>query len=80
MNLDELYDLGTYLVDGYSDRNILFGKIDDMFNLDWPMPDGMPDWVLKTVTTDPRDTILTTVRTFATVRPRFKVMPILPGQ
>jgi hypothetical protein len=40
----------------------------------------MPDWVMKVVSTDPSDTILTTVRTFATVEPRFKIMPMLPNE
>lgn len=80
MNLDELYGLGQGLVDSYADRNTLFSHIDDLFYKRWDMPPGMPDWVLKVVSTDPADAVTTTVRTFATVRPRFKVMPMLPDE
>jgi len=75
-DLQELYDLAQGLVDSYSDRDILFSEIDRMFRLDWSMPDGMPDWVMKSVTTDPRDIVTTVVRTFATIKPRFKIMPM----
>jgi hypothetical protein len=80
MNLDELYDLGTGLVDSYADRNTLYSAIDEIFSLSWDFPGGMPEWVLKTISTDPRDAVMTTARTFATVRPRFKVMPMVPNE
>src|SRR5687767_7986065 len=80
MNLDELYDLGTGLIDSYADRNTLYSNIDEIFRLNWDFPAGMPDWVMKTVSTDPRDAVMTTTRTFATVRPRFKIMPMLPDE
>ncbi len=78
--LDELYEMAQGLVDGYADRNTLFANIDAMFYKQWNMPAGMPDWVLKVVSTDPADAIITTVRTFATVRPRFKVMPMMSNE
>jgi hypothetical protein len=37
----------------------------------------VPDWVMKNVSNDPGDAVTTTVRTFATVKPRFKIMPML---
>jgi hypothetical protein len=80
MNLDELYDLGQGLIDSYVDRNALFQNIDRMFRKEWDFPPGTPDWVLKVVSTDPADAITTTVRTFATVRPRFKILPMLPNE
>jgi hypothetical protein len=78
--LDELYEMAQGLVDSYSDRNTLFQHIDNMFYKQWTMPAGMPDWVLKVVSTDPADAIVTTVRTFATVRPRFKIMPMMANE
>lgn len=80
MKLDDLYVLAEGLVDTYSARNELYRNIDKMFYKDWDFPPGLPDWVLKVVSTDPADTILTTVRTFATVKPRFKIMPMLPDE
>ena len=78
--IEDLYDLAEGLYDFYQPRNLLFRNIDSMFNKNWDFPDGMPDWVLKVVSTDPADAILTTVRTFATVKPRFKIMPMLPNE
>lgn len=75
-NLDEYIDTAQSFIDQYSVRNALFQKIDDMFYMNWDFPDGMPDWVLKVVSTDPHDAVQTTVRTFASVKPRFKVMPV----
>jgi hypothetical protein len=80
MNLDELYGIAQGFIDTYTDRNTLYSHIDDMFYKRWSFPAGMPDWVLPVVSTDPADTILTTVRTFATVKPRFKVMPMLANE
>ena len=79
-NLDEYFDIAQGFIDLYSDRNTLFQKIDDMYYMDWIFPAGMPDWVLKVVSTDPHDAVQTTVRTFASVKPRFKVMPMLPNE
>jgi hypothetical protein len=79
-DLEDLYYLAQGLMDFYADRNKLFLNIDKMMRREWNMPKGMPDWVMKVVSTDPSDTILTTVRTFATVEPRFKVMPMLPDE
>lgn len=80
MELDELYILSQTWIDSYKDRNTLFQQIDSMFNLEWSFPSGVPDWVLKSVSTSPRDSVVTTVRTFATVTPQFKVMPMLPDE
>jgi hypothetical protein len=79
-SLDDLYDLAQGLYDSYSDRNALFQHMDEMFYSRWDMPVGMPDWVLKVVSTDPHDAVQTTVRTFATLKPRFKVCPMLPNE
>lgn len=80
MNLDDYISLAEGLYDTYAERNSLYQHIDSMFYKQWDFPAGMPDWVMKVVSTDPADAILTTVRTFATVKPRFKVMPMLPNQ
>lgn len=77
--LDELQELATGLIDYYSDRNVLFSHMDDLFYSRWEKPEGLPEWVLKVVSTDPHDAVLTAVRTFATLEPRFKIMPMLPN-
>ena len=79
-NLDTYFDLAEGLIAVYNDRNDLFGNIDKMFYMDWSKPAGLPDWVLKVVSTDPHDAVLTTIRTFATLRPRFKILPMLPNE
>jgi hypothetical protein len=79
-NLDEYYILAQGFIDTYAERNTLFQNIDNMYNMNWTMPEGVPDWVLKVVSTDPHDAVQTTVRTFATLRPRFKIMPMLPNE
>ena len=79
-NLDSYIDTAQGLIDLYSDRNVLYENIDKMYYMDWDFPAGMPDWVLKVVSTDPHDAVQTTVRTFASVKPRFKVMPMLPNE
>lgn len=78
--LDEYYELAQGYIDYYAERNKLFAHMDDMFYTRWDMPEGMPDWVIKNVSTDPHDAILTTVRTFATVRPRFKIAPMVNNE
>lgn len=78
-NIDEYIDLAQSLVDWYADRNTLFAHMDAMYYSRWNKPEGLPDWVLKVVSTDPHDAVLTTVRTFATLKPRFKVAPMLPN-
>jgi len=78
--LDERSTYAQGMISLYADRNTLFANIDKMLKLDWTFPEGMPDWVLKVVSTDPRDAVTTVVRTFATIRPRFKVMPMLPNE
>lgn len=78
--LQEYVDLAQDLVSSYTERNNLFSNIDDMFDLEWDMPEGMPDWVIKVKSTDPRDTVTTVVRTFATIRPHFKVAPMLNNE
>lgn len=80
MNLDELYANAQSLIEWYQPRNDLYSRIDSMIKKEWDFPVGMPDWVLKVVSTDPADAVLTTVRTFATVQPRFKILPMLPNQ
>jgi hypothetical protein len=77
--LDGYFDIAESLIDTYSERNKLFENMDKLFYKDWQFPEGMPDWVLKVVSTDPADAVLTTVRTFATLKPRFKVLPMLPN-
>lgn len=72
----EYYDLAQSLMEYYRPRNDLFSQMDDMYYSRWSMPEGMPQWVLKVVNTDPHDVIQTTVRTFATLKPRFKIMPM----
>ena len=80
MNLDDLYDIAEDRVETYSARNNLFNNIDKMFYLDFAMPAGVPEWVLKVVSTDPHDAVLTTIRTFATVFPQFKIKPMLNNE
>lgn len=75
--LDEYFDLAQSFIDMYEPRNALFAHMDSMYYSRFTMPEGVPDWVLKVVSTDPHDAVLTTTRTFATVKPRFKIMPML---
>jgi hypothetical protein len=79
-SLDDLYGIAQGLYDSYSERNSLFARMDDLYYSRWTMPEGVPSWVLKVVSTDPHDAVQTTVRTFATLKPRFKVMPMLPNE
>jgi hypothetical protein len=76
MKLDELYPIAQGLIETYAPRNTLFQKIDEMWNCEWTMTQGMPEWVLKSVSTSPHDAVLTTVRTFATVLPTWKIKPL----
>src|SRR3990172_3874921 len=78
--LDSYFDLAESLITLYQPRNDLYANMDDLFYKDWTFPDGMPDWVMKVVSNDPADAVMTTVRTFATLKPRFKVMPMLPNE
>src|SRR3990172_13248776 len=78
--LDYYFDLAEGLITLYQPRNDLYANMDDLFYKDWTFPDGMPDWVMKVVSNDPADAVMTTVRTFATLKPRFKVMPMLPNE
>lgn len=75
-NLQDYFDLAQGLVDSYTERNALYAHMDDLYYSRWNMPAGMPDWILKVVSTDPHDAVLTTVRTFATLKPRFKILPM----
>ena len=79
-DLKDYYEIAQGFIDLYADRNTLFQQMDQMYYNRWEMVDGMPDWVIKVVSTDPHDAILTTVRTFATLRPRIKVMPMLNNE
>jgi hypothetical protein len=79
-SLDDLYDIAQGLVDWYADRNTMFKNMDDMFYKRWTMPEGVPEWVLKVVSTDPHDAILTTIRTFSTLNPHFKVAPMINNE
>jgi hypothetical protein len=78
--LDSYFDLAENLIDTYKPRNDLFKAVDDMLYFRWNFPAGVPDWVLKVVSTAPRDAVMTTVRTFATLEPRHKVLPMLPNE
>lgn len=78
MNLQEYQDIADDLINvTYKGRNTLYTALDAMFNLEWSKPSELPDWIIKNVSTEPRDAAITTVRTFATLRPRFKIMPLL---
>lgn len=79
-SIEDLQDLAQGLITYYADRDILFSNMDDLFYSRWSMPQGIPEWVLKVVSTDPHDAVLTAVRTFATLQPRFKIMPMLPNE
>jgi hypothetical protein len=78
--LDSYFDLAESLIETYKPRNDLFAAVDDMFYFRWNFPAGMPDWVMKTISTAPHDAVMTTVRTFATVEPYHKVLPMLPNE
>jgi len=78
--LDEYFDLAEELIETYKPRNDLYKAVDDMFYFRWNLPDGIPDWVIKTISTDPRDAVMTTVRTFATLKPRHKILPMIPNE
>src|SRR5512139_611232 len=77
MNFSEYQVYAQSLIDFYADRNTLYEAIDKMYYTDWEFPTGMPDWVMKVVSTYPHDAVLTTVRTFASLQPRFKLTPML---
>lgn len=79
-DLQEYFDLADGLLDFYKPRNDTFAHVDAMFYGRWDFPAGMPDWVMKVVSADPHDAVMTTTRTFATIKPRFKVMPMLPNE
>lgn len=79
-SLDDLFDLAQSMVDWYADRNKQCFNIDNMFYKRWEFPEGVPDWVIKVVSTDPHDTILTVVRIFASHRPQFKVAPMMNNE
>ena len=72
----EYLDIAESLMEYYRPRNTLFSQMDDMYYSRWDFPEGMPAWVLKVVNTDPHDVIQTTVKTFATLKPKFKIMPM----
>jgi hypothetical protein len=78
--LDSYFDLAEGLIETYKPRNDLFAAVDDMFYFRWNFPAGMPEWVMKTISTAPHDAVMTTVRTFATVEPYHKVLPMLPNE
>jgi hypothetical protein len=78
--LDDLYYLAQGLYDTYQDRNTQYQHIDDMFYKRWELPSGMPEWVMKVVSTDPADAVMTTVRIFSALNPGFKIMPMLPNE
>jgi hypothetical protein len=78
--LDGYFDLAEGLIESYAERNTLFEKMESMFYKNWDFPAGMPEWVMKVVSSDPADAVMTTVRTFATLKPRFKVLPMLPNE
>jgi len=78
--LQDYFDTAQGLMDLYFERNALFKRMDDMFYARWSLPPGMPDWVLKAVSTDPHDVVMTTVRLFSTLKPRFKIAPMLPNE
>lgn len=80
MSFKDYQQTAQDLYDSYQPRNTLFSHMDAMYYKSWDFPSGMPDWVMKVVSTDPADAVNTTVRTFSTVRPHFKVMPMLPNE
>ena len=80
MNLEDGYEIAQDLIDFYRERNLMYGHMEDMYYGRWEFPEGMPDWVIKVVSTDPHDAIQTTVRTFATDQARFKVAPMNNNQ
>lgn len=79
-SLQKYYDTSLALIENYRPRNQMFEAMDDMYYSRWNMPEGMPDWVLRVVNTDPHDVVQTTVRTFATLQPKFKIRPMLNDQ
>lgn len=78
--LDEMNETAQGLMDWYADRNTMFQAMDNMYYKRWEKPEGLPEWVLKVVSTDPSDAIQTAVRTFSTLQPKFKVAPMLNNE
>jgi hypothetical protein len=78
MKQDKLLALYTKLKKHYEDRNSLYAKVDDHVHSVWELPAELTDvsWMRTVRTTDPSDAIQTTVRTFATHAPKFKVVPM----
>ena len=80
-NLQDYYDIADDLINNvYAERDELFAELDKMFHLDWSMPEGVPDWVMKVISTDPRDAVMTTVRTFSKIKPQFKMLPMMNNE
>src|SRR4030095_7153438 len=79
-SLSDLQELAQALIDYYADRNALFKHMDDLFNCRWDKPPGIPEWVLEVVSNDPRDAVMTAVRTFSTLGPHCKILPQLPTE
>ncbi len=68
-------NLATKLLNDYQPRNDQIELIDKAINCDWDFPEGLPKWLMKSVSTDPHDSVLTATRVMATTLPNFKVMP-----
>ena len=78
MKYEKLEKLHDRLVEHYRKRNELYDQVDDHVHSIWELPEEIKDvsWMRTVKTTDPADAIATTVRTFATHSPKFRLTPM----
>lgn len=78
MKYDKLEKLHDKLEDYYEGRNDLYDKVDDHVHSVWELPSNVSNisWMRAVITTDPADAVATTVRTFATHAPKFRITPL----
>lgn len=57
------------------DRISLNKQMDDMWHNKWTLPEGLPWWVKKVVSSDPADALATGARTLSTVMPKPQMVP-----
>lgn len=73
----ELMELADRLIEENQERNDKFSKVDDAFYLRWDLPEGMYDWVVKTVSTEGHDAVMTATRVMSQWKNlRIKSQPI----
>jgi len=78
MNFEKLERIHDKLEDHYDERNELYKKVDEHVHSIWELPENVANisWMRTVRTTDPADAVATTVRTFATHEPKFRITPL----